>query len=330
MHSKSSSLATRHSSLPLKIAIIGIINHDTITMANGQELQDLGGILYNTAVLANLVDDATSIYPVSRIGEDCHEMMRRILQPYPNVDIGGIAIAAEGTSRNTIRYDASMEKVERLTNHIGPMAMAQIEPYLDSDAFLINFIIGDDISLEVLREIRLRSRGLVYLDVHNLCLGIDEQGYRFHRPPERWRDWMELVDIVQMNEVEARLLAGRPVETEEEFIHIGRQTLDLGPSVFIATRGRHGSVTVFRASERYDTLVCPPEPVDQVMDTTGCGDAFAAGFLTDYLVTRDPVSATCLASWTAGVNCTLAGLSEVGRFRTYRRGCDEGPLKKRT
>ena len=302
----------------MKIAIIGIINHDTITMANGQELQDLGGILYNTAVLANLVEDTVSIIPISKIGADCRDMMRRIIDPYDNVDSSGIVTAPEGTSRNTIRYDENMEKVEQLTNHIAPIPFAQIEPYLDSDAFLINFITGDDINREVLREIRSRSLGLVYLDVHNLCLGIDDEGYRFHRPPEQWEEWMRLVDVVQMNEVEARLLSGKDMVTDDEFVEIGNDILGMGPSIFIATRGRFGSVTVYNVSGTRRSLVCPPDPVDEVIDTTGCGDAFSVGFLTDYLVTRDPISATRLASWTAGVNCTLAGLSEVDQFRERR------------
>jgi len=299
----------------MRIAIIGIINHDTIAMANGQELQDLGGILYNTAVLANMVDEQTSLFPVTRIGEDCYDMMTNILASYPNVDLCGVTIAPEGTSCNTIRYDASMEKVERLTNHIGSIPFDQIEPFLNHDAILINFIIGDDISRETMREIRARSQGLIYLDVHNLCLGIDEQGYRFHRAQDRWHEWMEWVDVVQMNEVEAALLADREIETDQDFIAFGKMILGLGPSIYIATRGRFGSVTVYRDADEIKTFISPPEAVEEVVDTTGCGDAFAAGFLTDYLVTRDPVSATQLASWAAGVNCTLAGLSEVERFR---------------
>ncbi len=299
----------------MRIAIIGIINHDTIAMANGQELQDLGGILYNTAVLANMVDEQTTLFPVTRIGEDCYDMMRHILASHPNVDLTGVAISPEGTSRNTIRYDASMEKVERLTNHISSIPLAQIEPFLNHDAFLVNFISGDDVSRETMRAIRARSQGLIYLDVHNLCLGIDERGYRFHRVQDRWHEWIEVVDVVQMNEVEASLLAGRDMDTDDDFVAFGKTILDLGPSIYIATRGRLGSVTVYREAGEIKIFVSPPEPVDKVVDTTGCGDAFAAGFLTDYLVTRDPVSATRLASWAAGINCTLAGLSEVGRFR---------------
>ncbi|MBI4551623.1 MAG: carbohydrate kinase family protein [Candidatus Latescibacteria bacterium] len=302
----------------LSIAVIGIINHDTIQMANGEELQDLGGILYNVAVLANVADAGTTIYPVSRIGRDCWDRMLHLLRPYPNVDTRGIVIAPEGTSRNSIRYDASMEKVERLTNHIAPIPFTQVEPFVGYDALLINFIIGDDVSLDTLRAVRARSTGLLYLDVHNLCLGIDADGYRFHHRPDDWREWLSVVDIVQMNEVEACLLAGRPIHTDDEFAGIGREVLAAGPAIVIVTRGRQGSVTVSRRAGADTVFVCPPEPVDRVVDTTGCGDAFAAGFLTEYLKMNDPVAASRLANWTAGVNCTLAGLKEVGRFRNHR------------
>ena len=138
----------------MRIGIIGIINHDTIETSDGREVRDLGGILYNATVLADLADEGTELYPVSRIGADCHDDMRRILASRPGVNTSGISIAPEGTSRNHIRYDAAMEKVERLTNHIDPIPLEQIEPYLDCDALLVNFIVGDDIGLETMREIR--------------------------------------------------------------------------------------------------------------------------------------------------------------------------------
>ena len=156
------------------------------------------------------------------------------------------------------------------------------------------------------------------MDVHNLCLGIDDHGYRYHRRPENWTDWMRQVDVVQMNEIEARLLSDEPLEHDSDFVALGRRVLALGPKVFIATRGRDGSVTVYQDSRGTGVLVTQPEPVAEIVDTTGCGDAFAAGFLTDYLVSGDAVSATRLGSWAAGVNCTLAGLREVGRFRELR------------
>ena len=327
----------------MRIGIIGLINHDTIFMTGGRQIEDLGGILYNTTVMADLVGDSDRVYPISRIGADCYRDMRRILASRPGVDTMGIALAAEGTSRNQIRYDEDMEKVEQLTNHVGPIPFEQIEPFLDLDALLVNFIVGDDIVLETMEAIRDRASGLLYLDVHNLCLGIDAEGYRRRRAPEGWRRWIEMFDVVQMNEVEARLLAeagndaasgspggpGEPggpggtgglLEAEDDFIAFGRTITRLGPTVCIITRGALGPVTVYREGEGNEATACviPSATVREVVDTTGCGDAFAAGFVTEYLASKDPGSATRLANRVASVNCTVAGLPKRGTFYDVR------------
>lgn len=331
----------------MRVGIIGLINHDTIFMAGGRRIQDLGGILYNTTVMADLLGEGDGLYPISRIGADCYDAMRALLDPRPVVSIRGVSLSRTGTSRNQIRYDEDMEKVEQLTNHIGPIPLEQIEPFLDLDALLVNFIVGDDISLETVESIRAKATGLLYLDVHNLCLGIDAEGYRRRRAPGDWRRWIEMFDVVQMNEVEARLLAGvagtgneasegRPdgpggvggpggaggpggsLEAEDDFIAFGRSVIALGPSVCIITRGALGPVTAYRKDRETEAFVIPSEPVPDVVDTTGCGDAFAAGFVTEYTASKDPVRATRLANRVASVNCTVAGLPETGAFANVR------------
>ena len=88
----------------------------------------------------------------------------------------------------------------------------------------------------------------------------------------------------------------------------------LGPSVCVITRGPLGPVTVYRKDREPVAYVIPSEPAGDVVDTTGCGDAFAAGFVVEYAASNDPVGATRLANRVAGVNCTVAGLPETGTF----------------
>ena len=359
----------------MRIGIIGLINHDTIFMAGGRRIQDLGGILYNVTVMADLAGEGDELFPISRIGAECYDAMRAILDPRPAVSTNGISLSRTGTSRNRIRYDEDMEKVEQLTNHVAPIPLEQIEPFLDLDALLVNFIVGDDITLDTMEAVRERASGLLYLDVHNLCLGIDAEGYRRRRAPGDWRRWIEMFDVVQMNEVEARLLAGaddraaapggtggprgqnvpggpggsggpggpggkggqggtkgqdgpdgpdesggpgRPLEAEEDFIAFGRSVIALGPTVCVITRGPLGPVTVFRKDREASAYAIPSEAVRDVVDTTGCGDAFAAGFVTEYAASRDPVGATRLANRVASVNCTVAGMPETGTFSGVR------------
>ena len=53
--------------------------------------------------------------------------------------------------------------------------------------------------------------------------------------------------------------------------------------LFVVTLGANGS----RAFHGHEQIRCPAVPVDKVVDTTGAGDAFAAGFLSRYCLGHD-------------------------------------------
>jgi sugar/nucleoside kinase (ribokinase family) len=59
--------------------------------------------------------------------------------------------------------------------------------------------------------------------------------------------------------------------------HIGKLAAE-HDKLFIITLGPDGS-RAFRGSERFD---CPAVPLENIVDTTGAGDAFAAAFLSRY------------------------------------------------
>lgn len=114
------------------------------------------------------------------------------------------------------------------------------------------------------------------------------------------------VDIVFCNEDEILALFG--VNDPEEAFERCKTLCEL----VVVTRGEKGAVAV-REKERYEV---PAEPINKVVDTTGAGDLFAAGFLTGYAQNR-PVS-----------ECLQMGALSAAEVITHYGARPETPLHK--
>lgn len=91
------------------------------------------------------------------------------------------------------------------------------------------------------------------------------------------REWLTLVDVVILNEEEAHFLSGKnnPVDAATDL-------LTLTPLVVIK-RGGQGALAQARGTQ----LVQIPAIDVAVVDTTGAGDAFAAGFIQSWIRSAD-------------------------------------------
>ena len=75
--------------------------------------------------------------------------------------------------------------------------------------------------------------------------------------------------------------------------------------LFVVTLGAQGSLALGGAQR----LSCPAVDVAQVVDTTGAGDTFAAGFLREYVSSRDPARGLV-----RGVEEAAASVQRLGAF----------------
>ncbi len=105
------------------------------------------------------------------------------------------------------------------------------------------------------------------------------------------------IDILFANHVELGALTGH-----DDF-HAGIEALKDKVPLLVVTRSEHGAVAA-TGGALYEV---PAEPVAQVVDTTGAGDLFAAGFLYGH-VNQRPI-AECL---TLGAICAAEIISHYG------------------
>ncbi len=81
---------------------------------------------------------------------------------------------------------------------------------------------------------------------------------------------LERVDILMVNDAEARQLANEP-----NLLKASRWIRDRGPSTVVVKKGEHGAI-LFADGWAF---FAPGYPLEVVFDPTGAGDAFAGGFV---------------------------------------------------
>ena len=158
---------------------------------------------------------------------------------------------------NTFLGAAQHLAVEALDEEqIRSAAILYLEGYLwDPETPRYAMVRGIEIAREARRKVAFSLSDIFCVDRHR-------EGFNALIDGDR-------IDILFANEAEILALAGVP--------HLETAAAAVAPKVetVVVTRGPAGAFAI-RAGERADV---PAEPVTEVVDTTGAGDLFAAGFL---------------------------------------------------
>ena len=96
-------------------------------------------------------------------------------------------------------------------------------------------------------------------------------------PLDEVKSWIRLMDVILLNEEEAIYLTG----LSDAEAAIDRLLEDC--EVVVIKRGSHGAIGKARGS----ILVSVPALPTEVIDTTGAGDSFAAGFIAHYALSKN-------------------------------------------
>jgi sugar/nucleoside kinase (ribokinase family) len=254
---------------PAPILVVGSVALDSIETPFDTREDVLGGAALHFSAAAGLF---TRVRLVAVVGRDFPLDALDILRSR-GVDLDGLEVVDGPSFRWRGRYHLDMNHRDTLDLQLG--VFSQFRPklpdsYLDSEVvFLANT--DPELQLQVLGQ--AKSARLTACDTidHWITEKRDAIDQLFGR-----------VDIVFLNEDEARLYADSPNLQKAAAAVLAR-----GCRAVLIKKGENGALVVSRRSGGTDTFVCAAYPLEEVIDPTGAGDAFAGGVMGTLAAGRD-------------------------------------------
>ncbi len=212
----------------------------------------------------------------------------------------GIEVLAH-PSQHTVFFE---NKYDIDQNNRTQRVLAKADPFTAEDlkgveakVYHLGTLLADDFSPELVES--LAGRGLVSIDAQGYLRSVqNEKVY-----PVNWKDKervLQYTDIIKVNESEMSVITdvNDPREAARKLAHWGVKEV-------VITLGSYGSLVY--AQDRFHSIpaFCPTE----VVDATGCGDTYSAG----YLYSRIQGASCQEAGEFAAAMCTLK-LEHSGPF----------------
>ena len=253
-----------NSEIVTDICCIGHITRDRIiTQQPPQTIHCAGGSAYYMAWAFQALPHNVNFHLITSVG---HEVM-------PEVDklrSAGIRVTAFESSSNVFfenKYGQNMDhRTQRVLAKSNPFSLDQLKDE-KAHVFHLGTLLADDFAPEIVEF--LATKGDVSIDVQGYLRAVS--GEEVH--PVEWTDKLRLLKhtaILKVNEWECHTLTNitDPFEAAEQ-IH------DWGVREVIITLGGGGSI-IYAEERFYETPAFPPK---RLVDATGCGDTYSAGYL---------------------------------------------------
>ena len=288
----------------MRILVIGHTVEDHVSI-NGEDIIKPGGIYYTALALKNFISDEDSVslntfvqkenYNLfgdvyESLGKDYMKFVERIPKVY---------LTLHDFKERGETYESISQNLE--------ISATDLTLF---DGILINMITGFDITLNQLKGIRHAYNGLIFLDVHTLTRGLDENFKRNFRPVPNIDEWIASADIVQANVSELRTLSNKKYEMDA-----AEEILKYGAKIFILTKGELAA-RVYMLNNNEIISIFKSSVKIQSKNKLGCGDVFGAVFFYTFIKTKDVYKSLELANSAASYT---ASYEDINRFNGLRK-----------
>lgn len=297
----------------MNILVIGHSVVDKIIEGDDYSIKP-GGIFYTVVSLLSQIEPEDKIFLCSNIDNNNTKLFR---DAYDRVEKEFIQ-----TINSISRVELVLSKDGERKETYSEIAENLMLPEKDLNIFngiLINMITGYDLSLNQLKKLRKNYEGIIYLDVHTLSRGVDQNLNRIFRPIKNFSEWAKCVDILQANESELKTLSNK-----REEINIVEELISYGINQIVITRSDNGA-TVYYNDLNSINYVYKEALKLKTINKVGCGDVFGSVYFYNYIKNKNILLALEQANLYAGLSTTY---SETKDFLNLKQDAHERISKK--
>lgn len=283
-----------------KIAVLGPIPYDHITTSRGQEIIKYGCATHPAIALARLLEGKGTVVPVTHVRRQDEAPIKALLGAYSNIETNAVYSHFDQGDVIQLRFVDQNNRLEKQTAFMPPISPEDMAPAMDSDVFVCVPISDYEVPLETLQYIKAHRKpgAITIFDAHGPTTTVTTTGDRLRRFWVERDRWLPYIDVLKMNIEEAgcswfkkeyeasELLHTYQELTNDEMSDFARHVLNQGSKALYITLDSRGCMVYTRAEGRLSAEFVPAVKVEEVIDTTGCGDSFAGGLAFGLLENR--------------------------------------------
>lgn len=258
----------------MSILVVGSVAFDDITSPSGSVKDILGGAATYFSLAASYF---TKVRVVAVVGDDFGPAQEKIFHQH-GIDTRGIERANGKTFRWGGSYFDNLNEAK--TDFTDLNVFEKFQPQIPKEYEDTEFLFLANIQPTLQADVRRKMRGV-------RLTGCDTMNYWINRTPKELAETLKLVNILLINDTEAKMIAG-----ETNLPRAAKKVLAMGPQALVIKHGEYGATIFFREGAfgvGHHPFRAPTLPIEEVKDPTGAGDSFAGGFM-GYLASQPEVN----------------------------------------
>ncbi|MBX2875260.1 MAG: bifunctional hydroxymethylpyrimidine kinase/phosphomethylpyrimidine kinase [Saprospiraceae bacterium] len=254
----------------MSLLTVGTVAFDDVQTPFGRAEKIVGGAATYIALSASYYTDDIKI--VSVVGDDFPKETLSMMENR-GIDLEGLQIKeGEKSFFWAGKYHDNMNERDTLDTQLN--VLADFDPVLPKSYQQADYLMLGNLTPSIQKQV------IEQMAKRPKLVGMDTMNFWMDTAMESLVDVLKLVDVLLINDEEARQLSG-----EYSLVKAAALIHKMGPKIIVVKKGEHGAL-LFQGDQ---VFFAPALPLAEVFDPTGAGDTFAGGFM-GYMASTDDLS----------------------------------------